>query len=358
MKVPFLDINKQNEPIKKELSTAIEKVIDSGWFVGGEYVEQFEHAFAHYINADHCVSCGNGTDALELILEGMGIGAGDEVIVPSFTWVSDAEAVVRCGATPIFADVDIKTYDLSAELIASHITTRTKAVIAVHLFGLPCDLSPIKKLCVEHDLKLIEDCAQAHGALYQNQKVGTIGDAAAFSFYPTKNLGALGDGGAIVTNNTDLANKIRLIKDHGQTTRDVHKTTGRNSRLDSLQAAVLLLKLKQLDAWNTERAKLANMYLDRLSGNVKQLPMQQEGRVWHLFTILVEQRDALKSFLEAADIQTAIHYPTPIHKMAAFNNDLNLPNAEKIASQILSLPLYPGLTEAQQAHVIDTIKRF
>lgn len=358
MKVPFLDINKQHDSIRHKLDEAVAKVINSGWFIGGEYVERFENEFASYLDAQHCVTCGNGTDALELILEAYEIGAGDEVIIPSFTWVSDAEAVVRAGAKPVFADVAIDTFNLSVENIRPLITNQTKAVIAVHLFGLPADLAPLKSLCDTHDIKLIEDCAQAHGAVYQNQKVGTIGDAALFSFYPTKNLGALGDGGAVVAYSSDLADRIRLIKDHGQPVRDQHLLAGRNSRLDSLQAAVLSLKLKHLDAWNVERARLAAVYLKELENTSIKLPLMQQGRVWHLFTVLSAQRDELKDHLAKADIQTAVHYPTPLHKMNTFKHELSLPNAEIISSQILSLPLYPGLTETQQAHVINTIKRF
>jgi len=358
MKVPFLDINKQHDSIRHALDEAIAKVINSGWFIGGEYVERFENEFATYLGAKHCVTCGNGTDALELILEAYEIGAGDEVIIPSFTWVSDAEAVVRAGAKPVFADVAIDTFNLSVENIRPLITDQTKAVIAVHLFGLHADLSSLKSLCNAQEIKLIEDCAQAHGAVYQNQKVGTIGDAALFSFYPTKNLGALGDGGAVVTNSTDLADRIRLIKDHGQPVRDQHLLAGRNSRLDSLQAAVLSLKLKHLDAWNAERARLAAVYLKELENTSLKLPRMQKGRVWHLFTVLSEHRDELKDHLAKADIQTAVHYPTPLHKMNAFKHELSLPNAEQISDQILSLPIYPGLTKVQQAHVIDTIKRF
>ncbi|MEP2772526.1 MAG: DegT/DnrJ/EryC1/StrS family aminotransferase [Fulvivirga sp.] len=356
MKVPFLDIKKQHESIRHALDEAVAKVINSGWFIGGEYVERFENEFATYLGAKHCVTCGNGTDALELILEAYEIGAGSEVIMPSFTWVSDAEAVVRSGAKPVFADVAVDTFNLSADHIRPLITHKTKAIIVVHLFGLPCDLNPIKALCSEHGIKLIEDCAQAHGAVYQSQKVGTIGDAALFSFYPTKNLGALGDGGAVVTNSTDLADRIRLIKDHGQPVRDQHLLAGRNSRLDSLQAAVLSLKLKHLDAWNAERARLAADYLKELENTSLKLPLMQQGRVWHLFTVLSEHRDELKDHLAEADIQTAVHYPTPLHKMNAFKHELSLPNAEKLSSQILSLPLYPGLSEDNVRYIIGILQ--
>ncbi len=358
MKVQFLDIARQHAPIQAELDATIEQVVKSGWYIGGEYVDRFENEFAKYLSVNHCVSCGNGTDALELILEAMGIGPDDEVIVPSFTWVSDAEAVARCGAKPVFADVNLTTFNLSVDNINPYITSQTKAIIAVHLFGLPCDMDPIKDLCEEHGIKLIEDCAQSHGAHYKDQKIGTIGDAALFSFYPTKNLGALGDGGAVVTNDKSLNDKIRLIKDHGQTQRDKHVLVGRNSRLDTIQAAILSVKLQYLDQWNKERERLADVYLNELANTNLALPISQKGRVWHQFTVLSEQRDDLRVHLSEAGVQTAIHYPTPIHKMTTFNNDLNLPNAEKIASQILSLPIYPGLTEAKQEYVIDMIKRF
>ena len=358
MKIPFLNIKPQHEALKAELEQVMAEVVDSGWYVGGQVVETFENDFAQYIGAKNCISCGNGTDALELILEGYEIGEGDEVIIPSFTWVSDGESVVRAGAKPVFADVEVNTFNLSVERIRQLITKKTKAIIAVHLFGLPAELDAIKDLCIEKGIKLIEDCAHAHGAVYDTQKVGGIGDAALFSFYPTKNLGALGDGGAVVTNDQRLADRIRLIKDHGQVVRDKHVLAGRNSRLDTLQAAVLSVKLKYLDQSNKERARLADIYLKALADTDLRLPKKQEGRIWHLFTVLSKQRDELKAHLAKVGIQTAIHYPTPIHKMEAFKNEISLPNAEKISNQILSLPLFPGLKEAEIEYVVEGIKSF
>lgn len=359
MKVPFLNLDRSHSAIKTELEEAMKKVLNSGWFIGGEEVEKFENEFARYIGAKHCVGCGNGTDALELILKAFDNGPGDEVIVPSFTWVSDAEAVVNAGATPVFAEIDSDSYTISIDSVRSKITPKTKAIIAVHLYGSTADLIGLKQLCKEHNLKLIEDCAQAHGALHNGRKVGSIGDAAAFSFYPTKNLGALGDGGAITTNNKEFANKIKLIANHGQLQRDQHELIGRNSRLDPIQAAILSIKLNYLDQWNRERERLAKIYLDELKDLSIKLPRTQPGRVFHLFVIALQQRDELKSYLESKGVHTAIHYPKAIHQIPVYVQfSASLPNSEKAPAEVLSLPIYPGLKEEEVRFVAGEIRRF
>jgi len=360
MKVPFLDINKMHKPIQPELDEAIKSTVESGWYIGGDIVRNFENEFAKYLSVNHCVGCGSGTDALELILRALEIGPGDEVIVPSFTWVSDAEVVHMVGAKPVLADVEDEGHGLSVDSIKSKITTNTKAIIAVHLYGVPCDIKPIVELAKGHDLKVIEDCAQAHGATVNGSKVGGFGDAAAFSFYPTKNLGALGDAGAVVTNDSELAKKVRLLANHGQVVRDEHVLIGRNSRLDSLQAAVLSVKLKYLDQWNAERRRLAKLYIEQLKEIPSlQLPEYDDEYVYHLFVIRTEKRDALKVFLEKEGIQTAIHYPKAIHQIGAYESVASdLQYSEQAAAQVLSLPLYPGLSSEDVEFVAETIRRF
>ncbi|MTI22752.1 DegT/DnrJ/EryC1/StrS family aminotransferase [Fulvivirga sp. RKSG066] len=358
MNIPFLELKRHHQDIQNELNAVTQKVVEEGWYVGGPRVKQFEEEFAAYLGARHCISCGNGTDALELVLEAMEIGPGDEVIIPSFTWVSNAEVVIRVGAKPVFADLPAHGYNISAEMIEPLININTKVIMAVHLYGVPCDMPAIMHLAKKHDIKVIEDCAQAHGAHIEGQKVGTFGNASAFSFYPTKNLGALGDGGAVVTNDNTLSDKIRLLADHGQQVRDKHLTVGRNSRLDTLQAAVLSLKLKHLDQWNAERAQLANQYLEGLKDCDLILPTSNESRVFHLFTIMSSRRDALKEHLSEKGIATAIHYPKAIHQIEAYHSNEHLPSAEKAASQILSIPLFPGLRKEEVSRLVEEVRRF
>ena len=358
MKVSFLNLRKQQAGLKEKLLATTSNIIEEGWYIGGKYVEQFEHAFSEYLKAGSCISCANGTDALELILRGFGIGKGDEVIVPSFTWVSDAEVVHAVGARPVFADIPMDSYCIAEETIANLITSKTKAIIVVHLYGSPCDMDPIINLGKKYGIKVIEDCAQAHGASYKGKMVGTIGDAAAFSFYPTKNLGALGDGGAIVTNDAALAHTVRLLKDHGQKARDKHVAIGTNSRLDALQAAVLSLKLSYLDQWNDERRRLAQIYLSGMNKMNVKLPDNKIDRVFHLFVIQTAFRNQLKEYLSEHGIETAIHYPTPIHKIEAYQVSEVLPNSERATREVLSLPLYPGMEDAEVEYVIKHIKAF
>lgn len=358
MKVPFLDLRRQQAEIKGKLLATTSNIIEEGWYIGGKHVEQFEQAFSGYLKAENCISCANGTDALELILRGFGIGQGDEVIVPSFTWVSDAEVVHAVGARPVFADIPVGSYCISEETIANLITSKTKAIIVVHLYGSPCDMDPIIDLGKEYGIKVIEDCAHAYGASYKGKKVGAIGDAAAFSFYPTKNLGALGDGGAIITNDAALAQTVRLLKDHGQKARDKHIAIGKNSRLDALQAAVLSLKLSYLDQWNDERRRLAQIYLSDMNRLNMKLPDNGIDRVFHLFVIQTALRNQLREYLLAQGIETAIHYPTPIHKIEAYQVSEVLPNSERAADEVLSLPLYPGMEDAEVEYVLDHIKAF
>lgn len=359
MKIPFLNLDYQHRPIAQEMLQVTADVIKKGWFIGGERVHEFEQAFADYLGGVHCVGCGNGTDALELVLRAFGIGNGDEVIIPSFTWVSDVEAVVAVGATPVYADLPENGYAITAETISPLISDRTRAIIVVHLYGIPVDLDPILKLAKERNIKVIEDCAQAHGATYRGKKVGTLGDAGTFSFYPTKNLGALGDGGAVVTRDEQVAENIRLMTNHGQKERDIHLSIGRNSRLDPLQAAYLTLKLSHLDEWNEKRKQLAELYTEGLQTVNMTLPGFTDESIVHLFVIQSSQRDKLRDYLLKMGIETAIHYPKPIHKLKPYEVEgLTLAYSEHVARRVLSLPLYPGLEVKALEYIVDCLKRF
>ncbi|MEO1096929.1 MAG: DegT/DnrJ/EryC1/StrS family aminotransferase [Bacteroidota bacterium] len=343
--ISLIDLNKLHGSIQKELDEALHRVVKSGWYIGGEEVEKFEASFAAYCQVQHCVGCASGTDALELILRAYEIGEGDEVIVPALTWVSNAEVVKSVGATPVFADVD-NSYTIHPGSIRSRLTSKTKALIAVHLYGQPCRMDEISKLASENELVVIEDCAQAHGAKFYGTKVGSLGHAAAFSFYPTKNLGAMGDAGCVTTNNKAIAEKIRLLANHGQTVRDVHVLSGTTSRLDPMQAAVLDVKLKYLDQWNAKRRENANSYLQLLAGSEVGLPeiTENTSHVFHQFVIRSENREGLRKKLEENNVQTAIHYPTPLNKMLFFGEEVSCPNAEAFGESVVSIPIYPSLS--------------
>lgn len=359
-KVPFNDLRRVMEPIEKELEAAFKRVYRGGRFIKGAETRLFEESFARYVGASHCVGCGNGTDALEIILKAMEIGEGDEVIVPVNTCAATAEAVVNAGARPVFADVDCNDHTITAPAIAEKITQRTKAAIPVHLYGYPADMDPIIHLCREHKIAVVEDCAQAHGAAYKGRKAGSLGAAAAFSFYPTKNLGALGDAGAIVVNDDKLAEKMRMIADHGQRSRDVHIIPGVNSRMDELQAAFLNVKLLWLDEWNEQRAELARYYIEKLKGTHVVPPrIPDDGRhAFHLFVIQTEKRDRLLSYLSQNGIDAMIHYSYLVPRLEAFrkyaDNDA-WPNAEYLNARILSLPFFPGMSREEVDRVCEAI---
>ncbi|MEN3813624.1 DegT/DnrJ/EryC1/StrS family aminotransferase [Chromobacterium piscinae] len=320
--IKFLDLNGQYQKIKKGIDGAIADVIHHSAFIGGHYTALFEKEFATYQQAEHCIGVANGTDAIEIVLEALDIPKGTEVIVPANSFIATSETVTRQGYRVVFADVDPISYTLDPVDVRRRITQKTSAIIAVHLYGHPCRMDDLLKICVEFDLKLIEDCAQAHGAEYYGKRVGTFGAAGTFSFYPGKNLGAYGDAGAIVTNHQDIANKCRMIANHGRIDKYDHQFEGRNSRLDGLQAAILSVKLPHLDDWIKQRNLIASTYNQRLSG-IKQLSLPSTNlhcyHAFHLYVIRTENRDELAQFLNKRDIQTGVHYPIALPKLAAYD---------------------------------------
>ncbi len=360
MEVPFVDLAAQYRAIKKQIDKAIEQTLSSTTFIGGEPVERFEKEFAAFSGHKYCVSCANGTDALEIALEALGIGPGDEVLVPAYTWVSTASAVSRVGARPVFVDVHPQYYTLDVQQIEPLLNKKTRAIIPVHLYGLPADMPAIMALAQKHNLLVIEDCAQAHGADIARQKTGTFGHIATYSFYPGKNLGAYGDAGAVVTSDKALADKCRLIARLGQRGKHNHLQIGRNSRLDSLQAAILSAKLPFLEEWTARRrwvARQYNLQLADLPIDRQQIPNDFK-HVYHVYVIQTAERDRLQAYLAEAGIRTQIHYPKPLNQMTFFDTAAPRPVADKMAGRILSLPVYPELTKEQVAYVIDRIKYF
>jgi len=358
--IEFLNLKRVNAPYDAAMREAIGRVLDSGWYVLGDEVAAFEREFAAYCGAAHCVGVGNGLDALQLILRAYGIGPGDEVIVPANTFIATWLAVSHVGATPVPVDPDPHTHNINPELIEAAIGARTKAIIAVHLYGQPADMAPIQAIARQHGLKLIEDAAQAHGARYQGQRTGVLGDAAAFSFYPGKNLGALGDGGAITTNDADLAQALHRLRNYGARVKYMHDEIGVNSRLDELQAAVLRVKLPHLDADNARRREVAAAYLEALQGSALGLPqlIAQAEPVWHLMVVTSPQRDRLQAALQARGIGTQIHYPRACHQQLAYAQHTwpDLPHASRLPSQLLSLPMAPYLS-AQDVQAVCTALR-
>lgn len=359
--VPFLDLNAPHIELRAEMEAAFERTLDSGWYILGNEVKQFEQEFAAYCEAEHCIGVGNGLEALHLILRAYGIGTGDEVIVPSNTYIATWLAASYAGATPVPVEPDARAYNLDPARIEAAITPRTKAIIAVHLYGQPADMDAINAVAKKHNLKVIEDAAQAHGARYKGRRVGSLGDAAGFSFYPGKNLGALGDGGAVTTHDAELAEKVRVLGNYGSKVKYHNEMKGFNSRLDELQAAFLREKLKRLDEWNARRKALATEYLQQLSGTPLSLPFVPDWAdpVWHLFLVRNSKRDALQAHLTACGIGTMIHYPIPPHLQPAYV-ELgipcgSLPIAEAIHREVLSIPMGPHLLPEQQARVIDAL---
>ena len=365
MKVPFLDFKPMHDELRKQFSEKFNAVLDKNFFILGKEVEEFEDKFAKFCNAKHAIGCGNGLDALVLALRALQIGVGDEVIVPSNTYIATALAVSYVGATPVFVEPDIETFNINPSLIEEKITIKTKAIIAVHLYGRAADMDKINAIANKHGLNVIEDCAQAHGAKYKGKIIGTLGDIAGFSFYPGKNLGALGDAGAVVTNNGQLAEKVIMLRNYGSQIKYIHDLKGMNSRLDELQAGFLSVKLSNLEKWNDERDRIACRYINEIKNPLIVLPKPSNDvyrNVWHIFAVLCERRDELERFLNEKGIGTNKHYPKPIHLQEAYR-DLgikkgDLPIAETISSCELSIPIYYGLTEEQTNYVIDTINAF
>ncbi len=361
MNIPFVDLQVQYQSIKAEIDEAIASILDNAIFVNGAPLASFEINFAKYMGVAHCIGCGNGTDAIEIALEALGIGSGDEVLVPAYTWISTASAVSRVGATPIFVDVHPDFYTINVNKIEAKITPNTKAIIPVHFYGLPADMAAILKIAATHNLKIIEDCAQAHNATINGKKVGSFGDMATYSFYPGKNLGAYGDGGAVVTNDRNLDQKARMIARLGQQGKHNHIITGRNSRLDSMQAAILNVKLNYLDEWTAKRQLAADWYLDLLKDvpiKLPTLPSVNYKHVYHLFVIQSDRRDELKEFLSSKEIDTQIHYPKPLHQVGIFNEQGAFPVAEAMSDKLLSLPMYAEINRVQVEYVALGIREF
>ena len=365
MNVPFLDLKIQYKGIKDEVHAAINEVIENTAFAGGPFVAKFEQEFAKFCNSKHAIGVGNGTDALWLSLIALGIGQGDEVITVPNTFIATTEAISLAGAIPVFVDVEDKTNNMNPALIEAAITKKTKAIIPVHLFGQTADMDPILAVAKKHGLYVVEDACQAHGAEYKGKKAGSIGNTGCFSFYPGKNLGAYGEGGAIVTNDDELAAKMRMFRDHGQAKKYYHAIIGWNARLDGIQGAVLSVKLKYLSAWNDARRKHAKDYTTGLSA-VKDIIVPLEAdyarHVYHIYAIRVKDRDKLMAYLTEKGISCGIHYPVPVHLQDAYSflkkGEGSYPMAEKCASQYLSLPMFAELTDEQVAYVIEKIKEF
>ena len=349
MRVPFVTFKTLEEELNERLKEAFLRVFERSWYIDGEEGRKFEEEFAAYCGTGYCVGCGNGLDALFLILKAYGIGAGDEVIVPSNTFIATVLAVSRTGAVPVFVEPDIDTYLIDTRRIEGSITERTKAIMPVHLYGQAADMEPIMEIAKRHHLHVIEDAAQAHGAKYKGRRVGGLGDAAGFSFYPGKNLGALGDAGCVTTNDEDLAVKIRALSNYGSDYKYHHNYQGYNTRLDEMQAAFLRAKLPYLDRMNQDRRKTADRYLKEINNDRLRLPVVNENneQVWHIFAVRTKERDKLVNYLKEQNIQTNIHYPIAIHNQLAYKNlkitKGSLPVAEEISETQLSLPMYYGM---------------
>lgn len=362
--IPFLDLKAPYLELKNELDKAISRVVSSGWFIGGEEVEQFESEYAGYCDAAHAIGVANGLDALHLTLRAMDVGPGDEVIVPSNTYIATWLAVSQCGATPVPVEPDARTYNMDPALVEAAITERTKVILPVHLYGQPADMDPILEIARKHGLRVLEDGAQAHGARYKSQRLGAHGDAVAWSFYPGKNLGAMGDGGAVTTNDELLADRLRVLRNYGSRVKYVNETQGYNSRLDPLQAAILRVKLLHLTNWNARRNIVADVYLTGLRHIGIDLPgvLDQTDPVWHLFVVQHDRRDALQAWLSDAGVGTLIHYPVPPHRQQAYAKDgfadAAFPLAERLADRCLSLPIGPHVTPSQAIEVVERIAKF
>lgn len=368
MNIPFVDLYAQYVSIKNEIDAAIGNVIKDTAFIGGKgnpYVSDFEASFAAFLGVNHCVGCANGTDSLEILLRAYGIGSGDEVIVPSMSWISTSESVSSVGAKPIFVDIEADTRVLDTSLIESNISSRTKAIIPVHLYGHPVKMDVVLDIARKHSLVVIEDCAQAHAAEYRGIKVGSFGDAASFSFYPGKNLGAYGDAGAMTTNDDNIAMKIRMIANHGQLVKHHHEIEGRNSRLDGLHAAILSVKLPRLEEWTKSRRRVADLYNSWLTG-IGDIILPKEAEecyhVYHLYCIQTRRRDALMKYLQNNGIGCAVHYPASLPELRCYVEQgydaRKTPNGVFLSNTTLSLPMYAELEEEQIRYVCEKISEF
>ena len=365
MEIPFADLRPMHDELRNELDVAYKKVMDNSWFIQGKELEAFEKEFAAYVGVKHCIGVATGLDALYLVLKAYGIGEGDEVIVPSNTFIATALAVSYAGATPVFVEPVLETFNIDASRIEAAITSKTKAIMTVQLQGRCCDMDEINRIAKKHGLKVIEDAAQAHGAKYKGKKAGALGDAAGFSFYPGKNLGALGDGGCVTTNDDELAAKVRALGNYGSDYKYHHIYKGTNSRLDEMQAAFLRVKLPHLEKWNEARRQVAARYLSEIKNPLIKLPLptsEEYEHIYHVFVIRCDKRDELEKYLLDNGIHTVKHYPIPMHMQGAYA-DLHiaegaLPIAEEISRTVLSIPMYYGMRDDQVDYVIDKLNEF
>lgn len=367
MKVPMLDLSEQYQELKSEVLEVLDQVMSSSRFILGDHVKKLEQDIAKYSNAAHGIGCGNGSDAIHIALQALGVGPGDEVITTPFTFFATGGAIARAGATPVYVDIDPVTYNIDPEKIEEAITERTKAIIPVHLYGQMADMERIAEIAKKHNLAVVEDAAQAIGAKHNGKSVGELGTAATYSFFPTKNLGAYGDGGMIVTNDDEVAEKSRVIRVHGSKPKYYHHVLGYNSRLDELQAAILNVKFPHLDRWSELRREKAATYTKLLNeklGDLVATPVEKEGNyhVFHQYTIRVENRDELQKYLNEQGVSTMIYYPLPLHVQPVFKElgykEGDLPNAEKAAKEVISLPMFPELKTEQQEYVVAKIAEF
>lgn len=362
MKVPFLDLGDTYAPLRRELDAAGRRVLSGGWYILGEEVAAFEREFADYIGTRHCVGVGNGFDALQLSLRALDIGKGDEVIVPANTYIATWLAVMTTGAKPVPVEPDLRSYNLDPTRLEDAINGRTRAILPVHLYGRAADMTPIRSVAEQHGLFVLEDCAQAHGARCGGRRVGGLGDAGAWSFYPSKNLGAFGDGGAVTTNDDGLARRLRRLRNYGSETKNLNQVVGFNSRLDELQAAFLRVKLKHLDDWNARRGQVAAAYINGLSDTGLVLPQmaRDSDPVWHLFVVASDDRDQLQRRLAEDGVQTMIHYPLAPYRQEACKalrlNPDRFPASEAIHQRVLSLPMSPFLDTGQLEHVVQAVR--
>lgn len=364
MKIPLIDLKSQHESIEKEIKEAIHLVIKGGKFILGENVKNLEKEIAEFTNTKYGIGVANGTDALQLTLEAYGIGKGDEVITTPFTFFATAEAISQVGGTPVFVDIDKDTYNIDVNKVEEKITGKTKAIIPVHLFGQPADMDKIIDIGNKHNLIIIEDACQAIGAIYKGRKIGSIGHAGCFSFFPTKNLGCMGDGGMVVTNDEIIAKSLRMLRFHGQKVKYFNEMLGYNSRLDEIQGAILRVKLKYLLQWNEKRRKIACRYNRLLENIPMKIPVEIDHiySVYHLYVVQLDERDNLRSYLKAKGIDTGIYYPLPLHLQRAYKElkyeKGDFPVAEHVSKKTLALPIYPEMTEGMQGYIVENIRGF
>lgn len=360
--IKFLDLKKINNRYREEIDSRIKNILDKGWYLQGEENENFTKNFANFCGTKFALGVANGLDALNLIIKAYGFGNGDEIIVPANTYIATILAISENGCIPILVEPDIKTYNINPDSIEEKITSKTKAIMVVHLYGQAVQMEKIWKIAKKYNLKIIEDSAQAHGAIYQENHTGNLGDASGFSFYPGKNLGCIGDGGAVTTNDEELFNKIKAIANYGSDRKYHHIYKGVNSRLDEIQAAVLDVKLKHLDSDNNKRREISKYYRENIKNSKLILPetYDEKSHVWHIFAVRTQNRDEFQKYLTEKGIQTIIHYPTPPHKQGAYKewNNLSFPITEEIHNTILSLPISPVMTDSEIEKVVEVVNEY